>query len=191
MAKREWRLISKILEDVMVSIGETYQWYAVRTKYKCEKYVANALYHKGVNHYLPLVKVTKKYIRKVKTYNLPLLNCFVFVYINRNDYVKVLQTEYVFGFLRIGMEISPVKEEEITLLRKITGEYNEIKVETLNLTEGSPVEIISGNLIGTKGILTEKRSKKSFVVRLDSIGYQLQIQVDPSQLVPLTAVLGH
>ena len=175
----------------MFGVGETYQWYAVRTKYKCEKYVANALHHKGVNYYLPLVKVTKKYTRKVKTYHLPLLNCFVFVYINRNDYVKVLQTEYVSGFLRIGKEISPVKEEEITLLKKITGEYNEIKVETLNLIEGSPVEIISGNLIGTKGILIEKRSKKSFVVRLDSIGYQLQIQVDPSQLVPLKAVFSH
>ena len=35
-------------------------WYAIHTKYKCEKYVVNSLIHKSINAYTPVLSKTKK-----------------------------------------------------------------------------------------------------------------------------------
>ena len=104
------------------------------------------------------------------------------VHVRPDQFIKVLQTEYVFSFLKVGNELSTVKQEEIDLLKRITGEYNDIEVEEIEYAEGMEVEIISGNLTGVKGILIEKQSKHNFLVELRSLSYQLKINVDPNHL---------
>lgn len=158
------------------------QWYAVHTKYKCEKYVVAALKSKNIEAYTPTLEVTKEYTRKIVTREIPLINCYVFVKVTPDQFVRVLQTEYVFSFLKIGSEMTCVKPEEIDLLKRITGDYNEVKAEEIEYTEGMEVEIIAGNLTGVKGILIDKKSKHNFLVELRSLSYQLKINVDPNQL---------
>lgn len=158
------------------------EWYAIHTKYKCEKYVVNALTSKNIKAYTPVLNITKKYTRKVVTREIPLINCYAFVKVKPDQFIKVLQTEYVFSFLKIGRELSIVKQEEIDLLKRITGEYNEVEAEEIEYLEGSEVEIVSGNLTGVKGILLEKQSKHNFLVELRSLSYQLKINVDPNHL---------
>lgn len=157
-------------------------WYAIHTKYKCEKYVVQSLLKKNIKAYTPVLNVTREYTRKVVTREIPLINCYAFVHINVDQFVKVLQTEYVFSFLKIGNEINTVKQEEIDLLKRITGEYNEVKAEEIEYAEGMEVEIISGNLTGVKGILVEKKSKHNFLVELRSLSYQLKLNIDPDHL---------
>ena len=158
------------------------EWYAIHTKYKCEKYVVNALTSKSIKAYTPILTVTKKYTRKLVTREIPLINCYVFVKVKPVQFVKVLQTEYVFSFLKVGKELSTVKQEEIDLLKRITGEYNEVEAEEIEYLVGAEVEIVSGNLTGVKGILIEKQSKHNFLVELRSLSYQLKINVDPNHL---------
>ena len=158
------------------------EWYAIHTKYKCEKFVVNALTSKNIMAYTPVLNVTKKYARKIVTREIPLINCYAFVKVKQDEFIKVLQTEYVFSFLKIGRELSVVKQEEIDLLKRITGEFNEVKAEEIEYVVGSEVEIVSGNLTGVKGILLEKQSKHNFLVELRSLSYQLKINVDPNHL---------
>lgn len=158
------------------------KWYAIHTKYKCEKYVVNSLLKKNIQAYTPLINVTKKYTRKVVSREIPLINCYAFVYVKPDQFVKVLQTEYVFSFLKVGKELNAVKQEEIDLLKRITGVYDEIQAEEIEYTEGMEVEIVSGNLTGVKGVLLEKKSKHNFLVELRSLSYQLKINVDPNHL---------
>lgn len=161
------------------------QWYAIHTKYKCEKYVVDALLRKSIEAYSPLLTTVKQYTRKVVTRQIPLINCYVFVYISQDDFVRVLQTEYVFKFLKVGNELSVVRTEEIDILKRITGEFNEIVAEATDYTEGMEVEIIAGNLTGVKGKLIEKQSKHNFLVELESLSYQLKINIDPNNLRPI------
>lgn len=158
------------------------EWYAIHTKYKCEKYVVSSLTSKNIKAYTPVLNVTKQYTRKVVTREIPLINCYAFVKVKPEQFIKVLQTEYVFSFLKIGNELSVVKQDEIDLLMRITGEYNEIEAEEIEYIEGSEVEIVSGNLTGVRGILLEKQSKHNFLVELRSLSYQLKINVDPNHI---------
>lgn len=158
------------------------EWYAIHTKYKCEKYVVSALTSKNIIAYTPVLNVTREYTRKIVTREIPLINCYAFVKVTPDQFIKVLQTEFVYSFLKVGNELGTVKQEEIDLLKRITGEYNEVEVEEIEYIEGSEVEVISGNLTGVKGILIEKQSKHNFLVELRSLSYQLKINIDPSQL---------
>ncbi len=158
------------------------EWYAIHTKYKCEKFVVHSLRSKNVMAYTPVLSITKKYTRKVVVREIPLINCYAFVKVTPDQFVKVLQTEFVFSFLKVGNEMGTVKQEEIDLLKRITGEYENVEAEEIEYAEGTEVEIVSGNLTGVKGILIEKKSKHNFLVELRSLSYQLKINVDPNHL---------
>ena len=81
------------------------QWYAIHTKYKCEKYVAKQLRIKGLESYVPVLIHTKQHVRKVKSYEIPLITCYAFVKIDLEERIKVLATPYVHGFLSHGGRI--------------------------------------------------------------------------------------
>jgi len=163
------------------------RWFVIYTKYKTEKYVVEKLKKKNIKAYVPLLSYSKRYARKIKQYEVPLINCYVFVNITKDEYVKVLETEYVSGFLKNRGNLNEVREEEIEILRKIVGEKSEVVGEAVTFEKGKAVEIISGNLTGIKGKLVQKQGKREFVVELESVGWQLRLAVDA---IHLKSVVG-
>jgi len=160
----------------------TKKWYAVKTKYKCEKYVVEQIQKKGVEAYVPLLARTRRYTRKVKHYNVPLINCYVFVRIDANERVPVLQTQYVLSFLAFGGEIQSIPDHEMDLMRRVVGEMADVTADPVSWTPGDEVEVISGSLTGLKGTLTERKGKSELIVVLESIGYQLRVEIDERML---------
>jgi len=73
-------MISKLPKQEIIinqlSPTET-RWFAVYTKYKCEKYVADQLSKKNIEAYVPIISKTRRYSRKIKHYQIPLINCYV------------------------------------------------------------------------------------------------------------------
>jgi transcription antitermination factor NusG len=163
------------------------RWFAVYTKYKCEKFVADALSKKEIEAYVPIMTKTKRYSKKIKHYNVPLINCYVFVCITKDQYIKTLETEYVMKFLRNGHDLLAIPEVEINTLKRVVGEDIEVK-ETLGSDWflGEEVEVISGQLAGMRGKIVSKEGKRSFVIDLETIGYQLRIKVDFNLLRPIS-----
>jgi len=153
-------------------------WYAIYTKYKCEKQVSRDLNAKSVHNFLPLTERIKKYTRKIKKYQIPLINCYVFVKIDKTEKAKVLQTENVIKFIQPGKQLVHIPEEEINILKRITGEEVEIAPRTISLEIGEVVEIIKGSLAGMRGNLIKRENKNMVVIDLSNIGYQLNITVD-------------
>lgn len=164
---------------------KSYQWYAVRTRYKCEKFVAEALQQKGITAYVPLLKRRRQYVRKVKDVTLPLINCYAFVCINASEYLQVLETQHVVGYLKIGGQLIAIPNQEIALLKQVVGEQLDIKIEPKSWIAGDPVEIIGGSLTGIKGILAKRQGKNEFIVDLESIGFQMSMIIENQYLRPV------
>lgn len=160
----------------------TKRWYAVKTKYKCEKYVVEQILKKGVEAYVPLLARTRRYTRKIKKYNVPLINCYVFVRIDSKERVRVLRTQYVIGFLEFGGNVQPIPDHEMELMRRIVGELADVTVDPVTWAPGDEVEVICGSLTGLKGTLTERRGKSELIVVLESIGYELRVEIDERML---------
>ncbi len=161
----------------------TPKWYAVYTRYKREKLVRQRLEEKGVQVYLPLQRFKRYYVRKVKTVDLPLISCYIFVCINKAYYVPVLETADVVQFIKFNNQLSPIPQREIDIMRMVTGEELEVEaVPRQNLRPGDRVEIISGRLTGLTGHLLEGGGNKNFLVDLESVGYSLQLEVPKEAL---------
>ena len=167
----------------------TYRWYAIKTKYKTEKYVANHLGRKGFEAYVPLVKVSKRYGRKVKNMEIPLIHCYVFVCMDLEQKVRVLETEYVYSFVGQSGQIESIPVHEINLLKQIVGDFEgNIHVGPIDWEAGTNVEIISGSLTGISGKLVSKTGKNNFMVALTSLGVQLHMEIDKKLLRKLPKV---
>ena len=162
--------------------NDEYRWFAVYTKYKCEKYVVDKLSKKGIAAYVPLVDVTKRYTSKIKRYQVPLINSYVFVKILKAEYIPVLETEYVLGFLKQRKNLISIPESEIEILRRVVGEKCNIELYHHEVVVGDRVEIISGNLTGLIGRIENQHGKSRFLVHLENIGYSLSIEVEKNLL---------
>ncbi|MBX2872579.1 MAG: UpxY family transcription antiterminator [Saprospiraceae bacterium] len=158
------------------------RWFAVYTRYKREKVIRKRLTDKGIESYLPLQQFVRHYTRKVKVVDLPLISCYLFVKITKQQYLQVLETADVLHFVRPAKDLIAIPEMEIDILRRVVGESINIEADRSGFQSGDEVEIIGGNLTGIKGILLENSSKHNFLIELNQIGYSLQMQVDPALL---------
>lgn len=168
-------------------LSETeYRWFAVYTRFRSEKEVARKLKKKGIECYVPINRVMRQYTRKRKVVDLPLINCYAFVRITKDQYVPVLETEFVIRFIHFARNLISIPESEITLLKRICQEATDIETQELVFRKGKPVEIISGNLTGIQGKLVGDLGR-NFLVELQYTGIGLRIEVDPKFLKPLPA----
>lgn len=159
------------------------RWFAVRTRSKSEKWVQRMLAKKGIVCYLPLQKIMRRYARSTRITERPLINCYVFAQIVKNQYLPILETENVAGFVKFAQDLLAVPQEEIDILKRITLEEGlEIEAMPGQFTEGDPVEISAGNLMGLRGRIIKVEGRKKMQVELMHLGYSLLISVDAAFL---------
>src|SRR4029077_11701225 len=78
-------------------------WYAVHTRARHERVVAQRLKDQGVTTFLPLVSELHRWSDRQKTVELPLFGCYVFVKLppTGDERLRVLQIDGVFRFVGI------------------------------------------------------------------------------------------
>jgi transcription antitermination factor NusG len=159
------------------------RWFAVHTRFKCEKYVQRLLEKRGIVAYVPLQQFTRRYLRKIKIIDKPLISCYVFVRIKEEEYIRVLETEHVVGFVKTGRQLIAIPETEIQILRRITLEKDlEIDISPKDFHTGDWVEIAAGNLIGLQGRVVQTAGKQQLLIDLETIGYALRLTLDAAIL---------
>lgn len=158
------------------------KWFAIYTAYKREKIVAKLLAKKRLEVFLPLQTLHKQYQRTKRVVELPLFNCILFVKIDQSEYVKVLETEHVFRFIKIGQNLISIPQKEIDNIKCIIGAQVDLEVEVYNLKEGEVIEVIAGGLSGLEGKFLKQESKYNFLVELKMLGYQMRMYVRPEHL---------
>jgi transcription antitermination factor NusG len=166
------------------------RWFAVNTRSKCEKMVAQMLAKKEILVYVPLVKTIRRYTRKIKHVEKPLIGCYVFVQIVKEEYVRVLETENVAGFVRFSKNLIAIPNEEIQILRQIVLEQG-IELDAVlgsSVSKGDPIVITAGPLIGLIGKIVEIEGKRKFKIELERLGYTLLITID-AQFIQKTGIV--
>jgi transcription antitermination factor NusG len=158
------------------------RWFAVYSFFKKEKYAEKELKRRGIETYLPLQKVIRKYKSKTKKLEIPLINCYLFVRIRKEEYAQVLETDGVIRFIKIGKDLLHIPDNEIDILQRILGEKIEVEAEATTFRAGDDVLISQGSLMGLKGKLVSFQGKEKVLIDLSSIGYTLQIELDKSLL---------
>ena len=153
------------------------KWFALYTRSRWEKKIHEALLEKGIESYLPLQKILKQWSDRRKWVEEPLLRSYVFVRIYQKDYMEPLKTTGVVTYVKTAGEMSPVQDEEIKILKIISGSGEQVEVTTEDFKEGDPVEVISGRMKGLYGTLVQSRGKHQVMVRIEAIDQNLMINI--------------
>jgi transcription antitermination factor NusG len=164
------------------------RWFAIRTRFKSEKLAYKQLNMKEVEAYLPIRSMTRKYNRKLRKVEMPLINSFVFVRIVKAQYVPVLETEYVSSFLKFGNNILCIPDEQIKLLRRLLGEDIDIEVTEEKFSKGDWVEVTHGALMGLKGRLVNIQGKERVLVEIMNSGFSIHMEMDNNLLHKINVV---
>lgn len=154
-------------------------WYAVYTRSRHEKKVAAYLQDKSIEVFLPLRNVVNRWKDRRKEVELPLFPGYLFVKIQPQQRVPVLQTSGVVAFVSTESKLIPVPEDQIDAIRKLVESgltydpYPYVK-------EGMRVMIMRGPLKGVEGIVISKRKKHLLVLSVDLIQQSAALEISIS-----------
>lgn len=157
-------------------------WYAVYTKPRWEKKVAQLLEERGIENYCPLNRVIKQWSDRKKVVLEPVFKSYVFVKIDERIKWDLKKVNGILNFVYWLGKPAVIKEEEIITIKKFLNEFGEVQVEEQNhLTVNSKVRIKQGVMMNYHGMLIELSGNKARV-RIDSMGISLNAQFDKKNL---------
>jgi len=160
-------------------------WYAVYTKSRQEKKLAERLTEAGIEAYVPLQKVLRQWSDRKKMVEMPLIRSYCFVKITMRQYYDVLNTPGAVRYVWFSGKPAPIPDRQIDLLKVITGANVPVDVIRAGFEPGSPVRVIAGPLAGLEGELIRFAGKSKVVVRIDHLDQALAVTI-ATQLLELS-----
>jgi transcription antitermination factor NusG len=152
-------------------------WYAVYTRPKWEKKVAELLRRKNIEAYCPLNKVVKQWHDRKKTVEEPLFTSYVFVHISEAGKAEVYKTAGVLNFVHWLGRPAVIRPAEIEVIREFLQQHSSVHLEKVDIKPNDLVQIQKGALMNREGRVLEV-SNKTVKVVLPSLGYNLVAQFE-------------
>lgn len=161
-------------------------WYAVHTRARHEKTVAERFSEQGLTNFLPIVKETHRWSDRKRVVELPLFSCYVFVRLasGAKDRMQVSRTNGVLQIVGPRGEGIPIPEEQIDAIRALLAEqlpwsaYPFLKI-------GQRVRICGGALDGIEGILLARNGDRTLVVSVDVIQRSIAVRIEGYHVEPV------
>jgi transcriptional antiterminator NusG len=162
------------------------QWYAIRTRSRHEKMVADQLQRQEIESFLPLVKRTRKWSDRTKEVELPLFSGYNFVRLAfaSPDRLRVLQTHGVAGFVGINGCGTAIPDSQIQDIRTVLASNVPFEEQPF-LRVGQRVRIRGGALDGVEGILSAQNEDRSLVISLEPIQRSLSVRIQGYAVEPV------
>jgi|HubBroStandDraft_6_1064221.scaffolds.fasta_scaffold01412_7 transcription antitermination factor NusG len=160
----------------------TFQWFAVRTRYRFEKKVAALMSQKNLQVYLPLLTERHTWSDRQTNVTVPLFPGYAFVHIDQSTALRqaVMHTPGFCGFVSFGGIIVPVPPPQIEHLRLLLQQSVPFSLHPF-IHVGRRVRVRGGCLDGLEGVLLQNQERK-LVVSLESIQRSLAIDLQGYEL---------
>jgi len=184
--------LSTSLQDLFTAsafVGSAFEqpelhWFAVQTRPRHEKKVAQELQTKGVLAYLPLHSALRQWSDRLQNVSLPLFPGYVFVRTRGTvgDRVAVLQTNGISRFVGMRGQGVSIPDQQIQAIKAVNN--SGIAVDQYPfLKTGKRVRICSGSLSGVEGVLISKNNEDlSLVISVELIQRSLSVRISGFQV---------
>jgi transcription antitermination factor NusG len=146
-------------------------WYALYTKPRNEKKVAESLQKMGIDSYCPMVTQIRVWSDRKKKVSVPLINSYVFVNISESERQKVFEVTGVVRFVFWLQKPAIIRDEEIEILKKSLVHTME-SFELQPYRKGDKINITQGPFVGQNAII-QAVSNNSLVVVLENLGFKI------------------
>jgi len=166
-------------------IENNYKWYPVCTKSKFEKKAYAELLRKNITAYLPLQKTIRQWSDRKKIVQEPLIKSYLFVYISIKEHAEVLMTNGIARFIYFSGQMASIPEKQINDLKLLLATDAELEVLEYDIQIGEKVLIIAGPFKGVVAELVSLHNKKRIILRLQNMGYAININTSMAFIEPL------
>ena len=164
-------------------------WHALYVRSRSEKKVLSQLVEMGVEAYLPLITVVRKWSDRRMKVQEPLFKSYVFVRSNNKQYIPILNVYGVVRFVCFEREAVVVPENQIVAIKKFVSDYEngeEFKMQNdEELKVGQKVRIINGPMKGLVGRLDTIRNKRHLIVYIDVVGQYIPVHIPRAKVEPV------
>lgn len=152
-------------------------WYVLRCRKGREKKSAADLEALGMHVYLPVKKVLRQWSDRKKTLKVPLIPSYLFLYSNEDERKLAFTSTNIQSFLVNHGRLAVVREREINVLREFETYGSVLRINKLDYHQGRKVMIERGPFKGYYGHLKDNHGKSKFLVELESLDYQVELDV--------------
>jgi transcription antitermination factor NusG len=155
------------------------RWYAIQTRGRHEKKVANKLAERGLDTYLPALREVHRWSDRNKVVEVPLFPCYTFVRVaaDSSERLRILQTDGVVRIVGNGTELCPIDDRQIEDIRTLLGTKVPVMMYPF-LKVGQRIRVRSGCLSGLEGILVARPKESTLVISIDAIQRAIAINLD-------------
>lgn len=157
------------------------KWYAVYTKSRCEKKVAEVLAKRKVEVFCPLNKILRQWADRKKMVSEPLFTSYVFVHATEAEHLTIKQADGVVNFVYWLGSPAVIREEEIEAIKNFLNDYYDVKLEKINVNVLDKVRITDGFLMDRQGDVLEVKTK-TVKLFLPCLGYNITAEVSKSRI---------
>jgi len=148
-------------------------WFAIYTKPRNEKKVADRLERQGFEVYLPLHEQKRKWSDRYKIVKVPIIASYVFLQCTELQREEVLQDPGVSRFVFYLGKPAIIRAEEIQRIKYVLKEATPDDAFYMqDIPRGAKAKITSGSFSGEEGVIVSV-DKKEYRVLLDGMGVQL------------------
>jgi len=153
------------------------QWMAVYTKPRSEKKVAERLDTLGIEIYCPLQTTIRQWSDRKKKVLVPIFPSYVFVHIEEQDRLHVLQDPGVMNFVFWMGKPAIIKDEEVSAIKAFHNNEHTGQFEVCTYKPGDHVDITAGVFSGTGGLVVEQYAGNISLL-IESLGMIVKITVN-------------
>ena len=156
-------------------------WFAVHTRSRAEKAVADHLARKELEVFLPLVTRWSRWKDRKKAVDWPLFPGYCFARFDPTGQLAVLASPGVVNIVTFAGELASIPDEQIEGVRTLVS--SELQYDPAPfIREGDAVAVVSGPLAGVVGRLVRKGQRARLVLSIDLIGQAVSAEVDAADV---------
>ena len=162
-----------------------YRWYPVYTNSRAEKKAFQELQKRNIEVFLPLRKEWKQWSDRKKLVEEPLFKSYIFVRISTKEQATVLMTHGIARFLYFGGKVAVMADKQMEDLKLLLATGEELELIEHDVAPGEKVLINAGPFQGMIAELVSIKNKKSLILKLESLGYAIQVKTSMAYITPL------
>lgn len=151
-------------------------WYALYTKPRWEKKVAQDLEKQGIETYCPEITEIRQWSDRKKKITTPLFKSYVFVHLDDKDRAKVFNIPGAVQYLFWLGKPAVVRDEEIKTIKLWLEDGRVEDIEVSHLTPGDKLTIASGSFKGRDAVI-QKIGNKRLKLVLKDLGMVVNVKV--------------
>ncbi|HYH14296.1 MAG TPA: UpxY family transcription antiterminator [Flavisolibacter sp.] len=164
-----------------MEINKSLTWYAVYTRSKWEKKVAEQLTRRRIENYCPLNKVVRQWSDRKKIIMEPLFSSYVFVRAQKEELIAIQRIDGVINLVYWLGKPAIIKDVEIDTIKDFLSGYKNVKLKRVQVNVRDMVRIVGGPLSDYEGEVVAVQSKVIKVI-LPTLGYMMTAEVPANNI---------